>query len=139
MKKSLKTIGTIAMIGIIPVFAYWSGTTQAKAPTEVQTITETREAVPDGYIPLNECIPLQDVACCFINDYGYPCFEIGDITHQLDDNNNRSYADIMDSLPDETADVGNHFVNMRTVVDFRVDEHGLQLFFEDGSYYYWKR
>ncbi len=48
MKKTFKAIGTIATMGIMLVCAYLLGTTQAETITEVQTITETREVIPDG-------------------------------------------------------------------------------------------
>ena len=99
MKKSIKTIVTIAAMGVMIVCAYLLGTMQA------ETITEVRQIIPDNYISLDDCIPLQDVACCFIDGYDYPCFEIGDITHQLDDS---------------------------------ATEYGLQLYFEDGTGYYWE-
>ena len=86
MKKSIKTIGTIATMGIMIICAYLLGTTQAEIITEVQTITEIKEVVPDGYIPLDDSI-----------------------------------------------------VNMDSVIDFSVTEHGLQLYFEDGSGYYLER
>lgn len=98
MKKPSKTIGIIATITIMLILAYWLGTTQAETITEVQTVTEVREVIPDGYIPLDECIPLKDIACCFMNDNGYLCFELKDIKNQLDNKHNRSYADIMDRL-----------------------------------------
>lgn len=139
MKKSSKTIGIIATITIMLVLAYWLGTTQAETITEVQTVTEIREVIPDGYIPLHECIPLQDIACCFINDNGYLCFELKDIKNQLDNKHNRSYADIMDRLEDTTEECRNNLVDMRTVVDFSMNEYGLQLYFEDGSGYYLER
>lgn len=56
MKKSVKTIGTIATMGIMLVCAYLLGTMQAETITEVQTVTETREVIPAGYIPLNDDI-----------------------------------------------------------------------------------
>ena len=86
MKKSIKTIVTIATMGIMLVSAYLLGTTQAETITEVQTVTETREVIPDGYIP-------------------------------LDDN----------------------LVDMDAVIDFSATEYGLQLYFEDGSGYFWER
>ena len=52
MKKSIKVIGIIATMGIMLVSAYLLGTTQAETKTEIQTVTETREIIPDGYIPL---------------------------------------------------------------------------------------
>lgn len=56
MKKSIKTIGIIATMGIMFVLAFWLGTTQAETITEIQTVTETREVIPDGYIPLDDDI-----------------------------------------------------------------------------------
>ena len=38
------------------VSAYLLGTTQAETITEVRTVTETREVIPDGYIPLHDDI-----------------------------------------------------------------------------------
>lgn len=139
MKKSIKTIGIVATMGIMLVSAYLLGTTQTKTIKEVQTVTESKEVVPDGYILLDECIPLEDIACYFIDGYDYPCFELKDIGNQFDNDNNRSYADIMDSLTDETKDFKENFVDMRTVVDFLSTEDSLQLYFEDGASYYIER
>ena len=136
MKNLIKTIGTIATITIMLVCAYLLGTTQAETITEVQTITKIREVIPDGYIKLDECIPLEDIACYFIDGYDYPCFELKDVGNQLDDDHNRSYMDIMKSLPDETEDFKNNFIDMRQVVDFSATEYGLQLYFEDGTGYF---
>lgn len=139
MKKSTKTVGTIAAIGIMLVCAYLIGTTQAETVIETQKVIETVEVIPDGYIALNECIPLSDVACYFIDGYDYPCFELKDVVNQLDDDRNRSYADIMNDLPDETEDFQNNFVDMRQVTDFITDNNGLYLYLEDGTGYYWER
>ena len=86
MKRTIKTIGIIATMGIMIVSAYLLGTTQAETIIEVQTVTETKEVIPDGYIPLNDDI-----------------------------------------------------VDMDAVVDFSATEYGLQLYFEDGSGYFWER
>ena len=86
MKRTIKTIGIIATMGVMLVCAYLLGTTQAETITEIQTVTETREGIPDGYIP-------------------------------LDDN----------------------IVDMNAVVDFSATKYGLQLYFEDGSGYFWER
>lgn len=90
MKDTIKRTGTIATIGIMLVCAYLLGTTQAETITEVQTVTETREVIPDGYIDIN------------------------------------------------SAEFQDNFVDMRTVVDFSATEYGLQLYFEDGTGYYWE-
>lgn len=86
MKRTFRTIGIIATMGVMLVSAYLLGTTQAETITEIQTVTETKEVIPAGYIPLNDDI-----------------------------------------------------VNMDTVVDFSATEYGLQLYFEDGSGYFWER
>lgn len=71
MKKSIKTIGTIATMGVMLVCAYLLGTTQAETITEVQTVTETREVIPDGYIPLNDDIVDMDAVVDFsATEYG---------------------------------------------------------------------
>ena len=86
MGKSFRIIGVIAAIGITMMLSYLLGTTQAETITEIQTVTETREVVPDGYIPFNDDI-----------------------------------------------------VDMNTIVDFTATEYGLQLYFKDGSGYFWER
>lgn len=56
MKRTIRTIGIIATMGIMIVSAYLLGTKQAETIIEVQTVTETKEVIPDGYIPLNDDI-----------------------------------------------------------------------------------
>lgn len=80
MKKIIK----ISIVGAMVIGSYFFGTTQTK----------------EGYIALDQCIPLEDIAGCFIGAYDYPCFELKDVGNQLDDSDNRSYADIMESLED---------------------------------------
>ena len=86
MKKTFKAIGIVATMGIMLVSAYLLGTTQAETITEIQTVTETKEVIPAGYIPLNDDI-----------------------------------------------------VDMNAIIDFSATEYGLQLYFEDGSGYFWER
>lgn len=88
MKKILK----IVLVGVMIIGSYFLRTTQGK--TEIITY------IPDGHIALDQCIPLEDIACCFIGQYDYPCFELKDVGNQLDDPDNRSYVDIMESLED---------------------------------------
>ena len=71
------------------VCAYLLGTTQSETVTEIQTITEVKEVVPDGYIDTNS-------------------------------------GEFIDS-----------YVDMRKVVYFEAVD-GLQLYYEDGSGYYWE-
>lgn len=89
MKRIIKTMGIITTMGIIAVGAYLLGTTQAEIKTEVRTITEIREVIPDGYI----------------------------------DTNSKEFKE--------------NYVDMRKVTYFEVED-GLQLYYEDGSGYYWE-
>lgn len=52
MKKSIKTIGIIATMGIMFVLAFWLGTTQAKTITEIEEVEKIVEVVPGGYIDM---------------------------------------------------------------------------------------
>lgn len=60
-----KTVGTIAIIGIMLLSAYWLGTTRAETITEVQTVTETREVIPDTYILLDDNLVDMDAVVDF--------------------------------------------------------------------------
>ena len=52
-EKTIKTIGAIAIVSVITFGSYLFGTTQAETMTEIQTVTETKEVIPDGYIDTN--------------------------------------------------------------------------------------
>lgn len=93
MKKSIKTIGTIATIVIMSVCSYIAGTTQVKTETVTKTITKEVEVIPDNYISLD------DVCGWYYDKYDYICFELGDIGKQLDNPNGKSYNDIIAYLP----------------------------------------
>jgi hypothetical protein len=93
MKKSIKTIGTIATIVIMSVCSYIAGTTQVKTETVTKTITKEVEVIPDNYISLD------DVCGWYYDKYDYICFELGDIGKQLDNPNGKSYNDIISDLP----------------------------------------
>lgn len=82
MKKSIKTIGFIATIGILLVSSYLLGTMQAETITEIQTVTETREiekpveVVPDGFIDTrpeefqDNYIDMRSVVDFDVSEYG---------------------------------------------------------------------
>lgn len=53
MKKSIKIVGTITTIGILLVFTYLLGTTQAKTITKIEEVQKAVEVVPEGYIDTN--------------------------------------------------------------------------------------
>lgn len=42
-------------------------------------------------------------------------------------------------IPDGYIPLDNSIVNMDAVIDFSATEYGLQLYFEDGSGYFWER
>ena len=136
MKKIIKTILKIAVIGTMLSSAYLLGTTRTETVIETQKVIETVEVIPDGYIGLNEAIPLEDVACWFMDGYDYPCFELKDVATQYNAGNTRSYADILETLPDHTTEFQENFIDMRMVDDFVVTGNGLHLYFEDGTGYY---
>lgn len=136
MRKTIKTIVKISAIGIALATAYKIGTTRVETVIETQKVVDTVEVIPDGYIALNECIPLSDVACWFMDGYDYPCLELKDVATQYNADNTLSYTDILSELPDETADFQENFIDMRSVVDFSAAENGLQLYLDDGTGYY---
>lgn len=84
MKKKLVMLLVMALLVTV---SYHIGTAQAAA------------IVPDGYIRLDECIPLDDIAYYFIDNYDYPCFELKDTLYQLEDKDNASYEEIMKKIP----------------------------------------
>ena len=90
MKRTIKTIATVATVGIMLVCAYLSGTTQAKTVTEIQEVERTVEVVPDGYLDTN------------------------------------------------SEEFQENYVDMRKVVYWEAVD-GLQLYYEDGSGYYWEQ
>lgn len=98
MKKSIKTIGTIATIVIMSVCSYMAGTTQTKTETVTKTITKEVEVIPDNYISLDKCIPLDDIVGYYIDSNDYICFSLADYNNQLDDTANTSYNDILSSI-----------------------------------------
>lgn len=98
MKKSIKTIGIIAVIIIMSVCSYIAGTTQTKTETVTKTITKEVEIIPDNYISLDKCIPLDDIVGYYIDSNDYICFSLADYNNQLDDTANTSYNDILSSI-----------------------------------------
>lgn len=98
MKKSVKTIGTIATIVIMSVCSYMAGTTQTKTETVTKTITKEVEVIPDNYISLDKCIPLDDIVGYYIDSNDYICFSLADYNNQLDDTANTSYNDILSHI-----------------------------------------
>lgn len=55
----------------------------------------------------------------------------------------QTVTEVREIVPNDYIDINSaefqdNFVNMRTVVDFSTTEYGLQLYFEDGTGYYWE-
>lgn len=139
MKRTIKTIATIGAMTILLSGAYLLGTTQAKIVTVEKEVEKRIEVVPDGYIALDKCIPLEDIACYFINGYDYLCFELKDVNKQLNNPNNKKYTDIIKDLENTTEEYKNNFIDMRQITDFKTTENGLKLYLKNGNGYYWER
>lgn len=141
MKKTLKTIGTITAIGTIMAGAYLYGTTQAETVTVAKEVEAVKyvEVIPDGYIRLSDSVPLKDIDSYFVNSDGTICFELKRLGNQLGSESNRSYEDLLRSLEDKTDDFNNSYVDMQTVTGYSGTADSLQLYFEDGTGYYWER
>lgn len=137
MNKKIKTIGTAATMVIIAAGSYLLGTSQAKTVTEVRTVGKAVEVVPDGYMQLNKCVPLEDIACYYVNEDGYTFIGLKDAGNQLDTVSNASYTDVLCGIEDITDEYINNYVDMRKVVYWEAND-GLQLYYEDGSGYYWE-
>lgn len=112
---------------------YSEGIIEGKQEAKVKTV------VPDGYIKLTECIPLQDISCTWTNEYDYLCVEIGDYGKQLDNPSNATYESVLADIPNITEEYRNNMVNMSEVVDYDATESGLYLYMEDGSEYYFEK
>ena len=136
MNKTIKTIGIIGIIGAVAAGSYLLGTSQAKTITKVRTVEKAVEVVPDGYMPLNKCIPLEDIACYYVNEDGYTFIGLKDVGNQLDDKDNASYTDVLSAIDDITDEYSSHMVDMDKVMYWEAND-GLQLYYEDGSGYYW--
>lgn len=91
---------------------------------------------PDSYIPLDQCIPLEDIACYYVNDSGVLCVELKDIRHQMDDINNDAYVDVLEGLEDVTAIFNDRYVDMDTVIGYCGTDTGLMIYTNDGNGYY---
>lgn len=137
MNKTIKAIGTVATMVIIVAGSYLLGTSQAKTVTEVRTVEKAVEVVPDGYMQLNKCVPLEDITCYYVNEDGYTFIGLKDVGNQLDTVSNASYTDVLCGIEDITDEYINNYVDMRKVVYWEVND-GLQLYYEDGSGYYWE-
>lgn len=135
-KTIIKTVGTVIIFGFLFVCAYLLGTTQVTTVIEVKEVEKVVEVVPDGYIALEHCIPLEDIACYYLNDAGYLCVELKDIQHQLDDTHNNAYMNVLEGLEDVTEGFYNRYLDMTTVIGYSGAEQGLQLYTDNGCGYY---
>lgn len=83
-----------------------------------------KEVIPENYIPISECIPLSDIANYYMGENGYPVFELKDVAHQMDDANNRSYEEIINTA-------------LENIEYWEVTDTGLDLYDYDGNLYQW--
>ena len=52
MNKTIKTIATITILGIMMILSYWLGTTQTETITIEKEVEKVVEVVPNGYIDM---------------------------------------------------------------------------------------
>lgn len=137
MKHKRKIIYT-ALFTAACIGAFFAGRKFGQDHTEKVTIPTVyaMEVVPDGYIPLEACIPLSDINGKFIDADGYTCVELGDIGNQLDDPRNAKYSEVLENLPDYTSDVNRDFLDLTAVEDYEVDANGiLHVYLATGDEY----
>lgn len=115
---------SIILISIL-FMAHFSGMERSQAMNE-----------PDSYLPLDQCIPLEDIACYYVNDSGVLCVELKDIRHQMDDINNDAYMDVLEGLEDVTRSFNDRYVDMDTVIGYCGTDTGLMIYTNDGCGYY---
>ena len=76
MRKSVRTVGIIVTMGIMPVYTYLSGTAQAEPVTEIRKMEKTIGAVRHKYADdgsqasVTDYIHMQKVTCFMKSDYG---------------------------------------------------------------------
>ena len=63
------------------------------------------------YINSKKCVPVEDIACWFIDPYGYLAFGMKDVGNQFSDPDGVSYAEIIQQIPNECEDY-KHFFRM---------------------------
>ncbi|NBJ95304.1 hypothetical protein [Parablautia muri] len=51
----------------------------------------------------------------------------------------QTVTEIKEVIPAGYIQVGDSIIDMDVIVDFSATEYGLQLYFEDGTGYYWER
>lgn len=108
--KKLKALAIIGFSILCGIYGFLLGTTQAPIETKAY---EVREVIPEGYVKIEDCIPLEDIAYWFIDSNDYICFELKDVGNQLDNPKNKSYKEIVNNLEDITDEIHNNYVDMR--------------------------
>lgn len=94
----MKKIAYIAIAFAFGFVAFIIGRNSVTPTAQVVEKPVVGEIIPENYIPLDECIPLEDISICYTSKSEYPCFELCDVGNQLGDPNNRSYKDIMQEI-----------------------------------------
>lgn len=115
----------IVITVLLCTLAYFSGIRHAKSTS-----------ISGSYIPLDECIPLEDVACYYINESDFLCVELKDIWYQMDDLNNNAYIDVLGGMEDVTELYNDRYIDMDTITGYSGTDDGLMIYTEDGNGYY---
>ena len=157
MKKIIKTIKTIVIMGIVLLFgaAYTEITVYAQTMNDVQVRTEANKIEMIAEVQLDGYGDIQSEQ--FYNNFVDMCSVIGfagtNEGLQLYFNDGTGYYIDVDSIydnPDNMADdrigsmitdaviINEHIIDMRTVTGFDVSVDGLQLYLSDGTGYWLK-
>lgn len=124
MKRIIRTISTIAAVGIILMCVCLFDSVQVNAAEiEEQTVIDTNTII--NYVANDDSLQI------YFNDgTGYYWEKEINVSNQC-------VADEC-MLYDNNILLDNNFIDMNMVVDFVATEYGLQIYFIDGSGYWWE-
>lgn len=122
MKKMIKTIVTVGIIMICACLFGGMKVSAAEPSPQHESLIDMAQVTDfvanDGYLQL------------YFND-GTGYYWEKDIDMSMDA--------VAETESDAYIPLDDNLVDMNTIVDFSATEYGLQLYFADGSGYYWER
>lgn len=91
--------------------------------------------VPANYIPMETAIPVEDIAEQYIGTNGYLTVELKDLSCQLDDKANVSYADVLMNIPDTTQEHKANEIDLRDINVIEDNGNYYSIILNDGNEY----
>lgn len=130
MERIIRTISTIAAVGIILMCVCLFDSVQAKAAEiEEQTVIDIDTVI--DYVANDDSLQI------YFNDgTGYYWEKEINVSNQCIADECILYGN--DMLLDSNILLDSNFIDMNMVVDFVATEYGLQIYFIDGSGYWWE-